>query len=71
MPLTTSDNSFDPSKGGTGRSKQRCWECNEVDKVYTLHPAYGYRVCRACVTRLHLRPVPMEVVGEEDDGSEA
>ena len=71
MPLTTSDQQFDPSLGGTGKSKPRCWECEAVDKVYTLHPAYGYRVCRACVKRLGLRPVPIEVDEEENDGREA
>ena len=71
MPLTTSDSQFDPTKGGTGKSKLRCWECNAVDKVYTAHPAYGYRVCRACVTRLGLKPVPIELVEDEDDGPKA
>jgi recombinational DNA repair protein (RecF pathway) len=71
MPLTTSNNQFDPKKGGSGKSKHRCWECNQVDKIYTIHPAYGYRVCRACVARLGLRPVPMDVVEDENDGSKA
>jgi len=71
MPLTTSDTQFDPSLGGTGKSKHRCWVCDKVDKMYAVHPAYGYRVCRACWKAEGLRPVPMEVVEEEIDASEA
>jgi len=71
MPLTTSDQRFDPTKGGTGMSKQRCWVCDKVDKVYALHPAYGYRVCRACQPSQGVKPVPMEIVDEASDASEA
>ena len=69
MPLTTSDQQFDPSKGGTGRSKHLCWECNKYDKHYTLHPAYRHRLCRSCCARLGIPTSPIEVVEEENDGS--
>ena len=75
MPLTTSDNQFDPSLGGSGKAKQPCWECGRISKTYVMHPAYGYRMCPDCTENAGYAASPIQPVDgplpEEDDGSEA
>jgi hypothetical protein len=71
MPITTSGSRSERRGGGGTSGKPRCWECDAVDSIYTIHPAYGYRVCRACVTRLGLTPVEIEPVEDEEPDAEA
>ena len=71
MPITTSDSSMHSDGHSVAKYKPRCWECDGVDKMYILHPAHRYNVCRACATRLGLKPVPMEVVDEVNDAPPA
>jgi hypothetical protein len=67
MPLTTSDNAYQPGVGGTGQSKPLCWDCGKPDKVMTVHPGYGYSLCRACTGKAGVKTAPIEVVGEEEE----
>jgi hypothetical protein len=65
MAITTSDNVYDHGIGGTGKSKMLCWECGKPDKVMTIGSATPYRYCRACVTKLGIKPVPIELAEKE------
>jgi hypothetical protein len=71
MAITTSDSSLSPNLGGKSRSRPVCWVCGKYDKVYTIHPAYGYRVCRACVSSEGIKQAPIWPVEEETGASEA
>jgi hypothetical protein len=71
MGITTSDSAPAPGFNANLRSKQRCWVCNGYDKVFALHPAYGYRVCRKCVSKEGIKPSLVEPVEEESGASEA
>ncbi len=64
MPITTSD-AVIPGLGGTGKSKTLCWECGEHDDIMVLGPATPQPYCRACAEELGIKPVPIELVGEE------
>ena len=75
MPLTTTDNQYDPTMGGSGKAKHPCWECGRISKQYVIHPAHGYRLCPECTARSGYRQSPIQPVDgpfpEDDDGDEA